>query len=112
MKITLPYPPSNNTYYRNVRGRTLISEKGRHYRAAVGIQLLVERATKLNGRLSLHIIAKQPDKRRHDLDNICKGLLDAMQHGGLYDDDSQIDRLLIERGSGPLEVEVTIEEIG
>ncbi|MBI1914410.1 MAG: RusA family crossover junction endodeoxyribonuclease, partial [Planctomycetes bacterium] len=36
--------------------------------------------------------------QRRDLDNLQKALLDALQHGGAYGDDSQIVRLAIEKG--------------
>ena len=39
-----------------------------------------------------------PDHRRRDLDNSMKGLLDALEHAGVYADDSQIDELKIVRG--------------
>jgi crossover junction endodeoxyribonuclease RusA len=38
-----------------------------------------------------------PDKRKRDVDNVLKALLDALRVGGAYSDDSQIGRLLIER---------------
>jgi crossover junction endodeoxyribonuclease RusA len=38
-----------------------------------------------------------PDRRRRDLDNILKALLDALQYGGAYQDDSQIDSLQVVR---------------
>lgn len=28
LMLTLPFPPSVNSYWRNIKGRTLISEKG------------------------------------------------------------------------------------
>jgi len=96
--ITLPWPPSVNRYYRRVGNRTLISREGREYRtkvvemvASCGQQIRVE------GRLSVSIDAFPPDRRRRDLDNVLKALLDAMQHAGIYEDDANIDRLLIER---------------
>lgn len=111
--IVLPWPPSNNTYYRRVGAKTLISAKGRDYCkdvvaicAAVGVQ-------KLEGRLCVTIAACPPDRRRRDLDNLLKGLLDALTHGGAWDDDSQIDQLAIIRGPIKAQgcVEVTISEI-
>jgi crossover junction endodeoxyribonuclease RusA len=38
-----------------------------------------------------------PDRRRRDLDNLQKPLLDALQHAGVYEDDSQVDLLLSRR---------------
>jgi crossover junction endodeoxyribonuclease RusA len=50
-----------------------------------------------DARLSVSIDVYPRDKRKRDLDGILKVLLDSLQHGGLYNDDSQIDRLLVER---------------
>ena len=107
--LTLPWPPTVNTYYRNVNGKTLISEKGRQYRAAVADQVLIQRGAKLlAGRLAVSITAHVPDKRRRDLDNLFKGTLDALTHAGVWLDDEQIDSLSIERGpiGGMLRVKV------
>jgi len=38
-----------------------------------------------------------PDRRRRDVDNAMKSLLDALAHGGAYHDDSQIARLTVQR---------------
>ena len=38
----------------------------------------------------IRIDAFPPDRRRRDLDNILKPLLDALEHGGAFCDDSQI----------------------
>jgi crossover junction endodeoxyribonuclease RusA len=38
-----------------------------------------------------------PDRRQRDLDNLQKPALDAMEHAGVYQDDSQIDLLLTRR---------------
>ena len=37
MEIVLPYPPSVNTYWRAVKGRVILSKKGREYRHAVNV---------------------------------------------------------------------------
>lgn len=111
MTLTLPWPPTANTYYRNLQGRTLISETGRKYRTAVAEQVLVQRAAKhLMGRITVQMTAHVPDKRRRDLDNLLKPLLDALTHAGVWGDDSQIDKLLVERGPIGGFVRVTIEE--
>lgn len=48
-------------------------------------------------RIRMEVVAYPPDKRRRDLDNLGKSLLDSLQHAGLYQDDSQIDYLSFER---------------
>lgn len=109
LNLTLPWPPTVNTYYRNVKGKTLISAAGRAYRAAVADQVLIQRGAKqLAGRLAVSIVAHVPDRRRRDLDNLLKGTLDSLTHAGVWVDDEQIDRLTIERGpvGGFLQVEV------
>lgn len=86
-----------NRYYRNVKGKTLISAEGRLFRKAVE-QALVGRVERQAGRLAVVIACHAPDRRRRDLDNLTKGLLDALTHAGAWDDDSQIDDLRLVRG--------------
>ncbi len=96
--MTLPWPPTVNTYWRNVGGRVLISREGRQYRQAVAELAAAERWPKFgSSRLSVQIEAWMPDKRRRDLDNLLKSLLDSLTHAGVWDDDSQIDGLAIWR---------------
>lgn len=99
LSLTLPYPPSINHYWRTARGRTYISDEGRKYRASVsGILARLPIFGPLTTRLAVSIKLNPPDRRRRDIDNVQKPLLDALQHGGAYVDDSQIDWLLTERG--------------
>lgn len=51
----------------------------------------------LTGRLGICLDAYPPDKRRRDLDNILKPLLDSLVHAGLIEDDSQFDELHVLR---------------
>ena len=99
LSVNLPWPPTANTYYRNVMGKTLISEKGRSYRKAVADQALVQRAAKqYSGRLDVEVYAYPPDQRTRDLDNLLKPLLDSLTKAGVWLDDGQIDVLAIRRG--------------
>ena len=43
IELTLPWPPSMNTYWRTFQGRMIISAKGREYRKAVADQVLIQR---------------------------------------------------------------------
>ena len=117
IEIELPFPPSLNAYYRHpskgpLAGRHLISAKGREYRSEV-----IRRIATLNysarGRLAVVITCHAPDKRRRDLDNLVKGLNDALTHAGLWADDEQIDDLRIIRGANVSggKVVVSVREI-
>jgi crossover junction endodeoxyribonuclease RusA len=78
--------------------RTVLSREGRRYRASVCAALAARRIVRVNGRLEVRVTVCPPDNRRRDLDNVQKALLDALAKAGAYHDDSQIDRLVIERG--------------
>ena len=96
--IVLPWPPSVNSCWRTVNGRTMISKKGRIYKQAATRAVLAAGANKhLPGRLRVKLTAYPPDRRRRDIDNLTKLALDSMQVAGVYLDDSQIDELTIIR---------------
>lgn len=101
MNIKLPYPPSANKYYRNVGNKTLISSAGRDYRkrvnAVVTECMLRTGQRTYKGRLSVYLGMVAPDRRRRDIDNIQKPLLDALQHARVFEDDEHIDLLITER---------------
>lgn len=104
IKLTLPYPPTVNTFYRHIvingKPRTLISKSGRRYVGDVKSQVLVQHANKLlYGNVSVHIDVYVPDERKRDLDNIQKALLDSLTKSGVWMDDSQIiDLRIVKRG--------------
>jgi len=112
--FSLPYPPSMNTYWRNFRGRTVISKNGRIFRAAV-IQYVIDNNIPKFGdkKLKLTLILRPRDKRKIDIDNRIKAVLDALEHAGVFDDDFQVDHIEMIRGDnikGGL-LHVVIEEI-
>lgn len=112
--FAVPYPPSVNTYWRHSRGVTHISLEGRAYRHAVVSSPALRGVRFGSARLSVTLAVSPPDRRRRDLDNLPKGLLDALMHAGVYEDDSQIDELIVRRGK-PVKggsVAVSIEVIG
>ena len=96
-KLQLPFPPSVNTYWRHVGNRVLVSKKGRQYQTAVSKLLNRKNIKTHDGDLIVDIRLIPPDRRRRDVDNSLKALLDAMQFGGAYHDDAQIVRLTVEK---------------
>ncbi len=116
VKIDLPWPPSVNRYWRNVArlNRVLISKEGRVYRKLVGMLCLIQKVPRLEGMLEAHIIAYPPDKRRRDIDNICKGIFDSLERAGVYENDNQIKRLQIKIGEVKKggAIELTLRKFG
>lgn len=97
LQFDLPYPPSVNHYWRRVGARTLISRQGRAFRDSVCSLLALRRLHPLEGWLKVHLQFFPPDRRRRDVDNIQKPVLDALQHAGVYHDDFQIVSLVTDR---------------
>lgn len=97
--IVLPWPPSVNHYWRRSKnGMMHVSAEGVAFREAVGWNALQQKAPRqLTGDLIVDIEAFMPDRRRRDLDNILKALLDALTHAGVWIDDSQIVDLRIRK---------------
>lgn len=117
LTLDLPFPPSMNHYWRHQNGRHHISDRGKAYRATVVAEALRTRLQRrggaMTGRLAVLIEAQMPDRRKRDLDNLPKPLLDALTHAGIWLDDEQIDDLHIIRGSAakPGRVIVMVSEL-
>ena len=97
--LRLPYPPSVNHYW-GTRGKArFIRFAGYAFRASVRLVVIAAGNTApLTGGLFMSITLYPPDRRRRDIDNTQKAILDALQHAGVYADDNQIDALLVCRG--------------
>lgn len=119
MKLTLPFPPSVNTYWRApnkgpLAGRHLISAAGRKYQSdacAAIIEQLRRLPKPSTTPAAVAITLFPPDLRRRDLDNYNKALFDALTHAGVWEDDSQVKRMLVEWGpvvsKGKVEITIT-----
>ncbi|MNC04143.1 Crossover junction endodeoxyribonuclease RusA [compost metagenome] len=120
MKLTLPFPPSVNAYWRSpnsgpLKGRTLVSARGRAFQseACAAIIEQLRRLPKPSSALAaVEIVLFPPDARRRDIDNYNKALFDALTHAGIWEDDSQIKRMLVEWGpvTQKGKVEITISK--
>ena len=96
INLRLPWPPSVNHYYTIARGRKILSKRGRQYKKDVAFSGAVNFSSlnliAADARLEVNIDVYPPDKRKRDLDNLLKPVLDA-----LFPDDSRIDILRIRR---------------
>lgn len=128
IELTLPWPPSVNSYKKV--GRLITTKNGKLYQTRINTQETKEfyyyvwlkiRSLKVTTRMempigatiSMQVHAYPPDDKKRDLDNILKALCDSLVKGGLLQDDSQISRLFIERCSiiAKGQVIVRIEEL-
>ena len=102
-EATLPWPPTVNTYCRHkVIGKlatVYVSADGQAYRKAVNL-CLIEHGIKtyaIEGDLRVEIEVFAPDRRKRDIDNLLKSLLDSLTHAQVWKDDNQIADLRIYR---------------
>ena len=113
IEFTLPWPPTVNNYYTVARGRKILSKNGRAFKES-SVWYIPHLANGLKGEISVEIQANMPDKRKRDLDNLLKPILDVITARGVFEDDSQIADLRIyksnfsEKGT----VFITVKEIG
>ncbi|WP_413734363.1 RusA family crossover junction endodeoxyribonuclease [Sodalis sp. RH21] len=121
MILTLPFPPSVNSYWRApnqgaLAGRHLISVNGRRYRTDVLASVLEQlrrMPVALCHDLSIELVLYPPNRARRDLDNCFKALFDALTHAGIWQDDSQVKQLSARWGEVTIggKAEITIREM-
>lgn len=99
--LRLPWPPSLNNYYEPdwSRRKIRLTACAYNYREDVinmwrGLGFAGFGAAPLQMEIRLY----PPDGDTYDVDNMLKAPLDALRRAGAYDDDSQIDPLIIRRG--------------
>jgi len=111
MDLILPYPPSVNHYWRHCRGRFYVSRAGKLYQSAVCA--CVGSVEPFTGDLAIAVIARPPDARRRDLDNLLKATLDALTAARVWVDDNQVKRIELRWGSKIKggQLEIGIEEM-
>jgi crossover junction endodeoxyribonuclease RusA len=99
INLILPYPPSVNHYWGVSGKQRFIGKKGKEFRQAVAEACLDAQKFKrwMGAWQCACCPIWPPDNRKRDVDNTLKPLLDAMEHAGVYENDSQIDELHIIR---------------
>lgn len=119
VSLTLPYPPSANRMWRSVP-KLKSPIKSREYlawiKAAQGCIPMVAR-DEIKGAFIVTIEADRPDRRKRDLDNLVKPILDLLRptttHKGVIEDDHLAEQITIRWTSAepkkPASVRVTIE---
>jgi crossover junction endodeoxyribonuclease RusA len=76
-----------------------ISKAGREFKLQVQDYVLDNAVAKMGDkRLQMQVTLYPRDRRKQDIDNRIKALWDALADAGVYEDDSQIDVLIVQRG--------------
>ena len=96
-------PPSVNAMYRTSRGskRYKKPEVSEWQNEVASLMRSVwANPRPYTGEIEVHILFMVSNKRRWDVDNRLKALLDCLAHGGVIKDDSQISGILALRKAG------------
>lgn len=105
----LPYPPSVNRLWR-ISGKRMYRSK-RYVEWLADCEYALERFqgfSKIGNQVAVTIIASRPDRRKRDLDNLAKPILDVCQEYFIVDD-SQVARLEMYWTNEGQGVQVTIK---
>ena len=114
LEATLPWPPSVNHYWAaRGNGRYLSPRARAWHREAWVILRSSWRGRPMRGEVVVSIVLYPPDRRRRDIDNLLKAILDALVHAGVLRDDSQVAELHAVRREArrPGGVLVRVEEL-
>ena len=99
-EFTMPWPPSVNHWHQPCRGRIIKGAAARDYeRLAVNhLKSIGIYGEKIESQLSVTIVLMPPTNARYDIDNRTKGIFDSLSASGFWVDDSQVQKLTIEKG--------------
>ncbi len=107
--IEMPWPPSLNATYRTFAflskstgkpmARPILSKEGREY-ISLSQKVLAQQQPKgfMDLRIRIKIIFYPPDRRKRDLGNLDKVLIDCLEKYGIFDNDSQTAHQTFIRG--------------
>lgn len=99
ISLVLPFPPSVNACWRNVNGRTLISEKGRKFRGSAIVAIyeqLKRKPIAITQPVSVKVKMYPPTNHKRDIDNYLKAPFDALTHANIWKDDDQVKKVEME----------------
>ena len=121
----LPFPPSINQYWRHIPMKTksctivrsMLSARARSFRngalAAIKQQTPTPRPDLIDYPVRVTLEYHPKTARKYDVDNFSKGVLDALTHARIWDDDYLVNELILIKGKKkpPGSVVVTIERL-
>lgn len=116
-EFSLPWPPTVNHYHQPIRRgngvRIIKGAKAREYAKEAGkvIDALGLSCEAIAGQVSISITLHPPTLAAYDVDGRPKGILDALTEAGFWLDDSQVQRMTVEKGEkvagGAVKISIT-----
>jgi len=112
--LTLPISPSINNYFgthcKFTYPSIYIKTKGKEYRKTINTYITKNNLKlRANIPLSLKITIHPARNNKWDLDNRLKSLLDALTHAEVWEDDSLIHKMTIEKAPKVKDGQIIIE---
>jgi crossover junction endodeoxyribonuclease RusA len=96
IRLTVPFPPSTNHAWGQAGHRKYLKKACHEFRKEVS-EAVAEAGARIEGRIAVFAALHSPTRRKYDIDNRAKTLLDALQHAGVFDDDECVDMLWLIR---------------
>lgn len=94
ISLVLPMVVSVNAAYRNVLGVGRVKTAAyKNWETEAALLAKLQARGKIEGPFAIHVEIDRPDKRRRDLDNHIKLVLDLCVKQGLVEDDSLCERI-------------------
>lgn len=95
MILDVPYPPSANRMWRYIRKRPILSKEYRDWKERSLFLVLQQDHEKIQEpeTVSIDMAVTPPDKRRRDIDNVIKPVLDLLETAEILENDSMVHRL-------------------
>ncbi len=104
LTLHLPFPPTTNNLYVNLRGARggrFISKGYKAWKTKAALVIGRQTLEPIPGAVMLSIVLGRPDRRARDLSNYIKALEDALVQHKLIQDDSMVQSLSVSWGSTP-----------
>ncbi len=97
IELRLPLPPSTNNLFITRGKKRIVSPRYRKWRDEAGWMLVEQNPKPVKGDFDLWLYIEWPDRRKRDLDNSIKGVLDLLVSHQLVEDDSLCQAMHIYR---------------
>jgi len=106
----LPWPPSTNALWRSVGRRNILSAAARNWNVLAAQELSIQKPRSIPGPVIIRIKLCAPSKRKYDIDNRIKSVLDLLVRMALIEGDGCdiVKSLLVLQGGHKPGAHVTI----